>query len=269
MTQEEFDKAVADYPTLLWDSGVVISDTALSGVITLTSDRPIKFDNCTIDTLDLSGLKEVTRVRLNRCVVKHIIGKSVSSSLAIFGSTVDSIHLQDFTYLDFLIRKSTVLSDCRIKRSTANIEVRSSTLARLRVEDCKSGSLVMDGVANNVGFQVTLTGNAFNHIKLRNVPSAGRITTPEWNVDYTSDWMQIGCQGFSIKAWREFTDDHINFMDDAALGWWKKWKDIIFAIVDSTASNYPEVADQIDDLEWVENKFRENAEYLANFRRSQ
>lgn len=263
MTQEEFDKAVADFPTSVWDSGVVISDKALSGVITLTSDRPIKFDNCTIDTLDLSGLKEVTRVSLNRCVVKRIIGKSVGASIAIFGSTIENIHLQDFTYLVLLIRKSSVLETCQIERGNANIEVNTCALARLRVEHCKSGSLVMDSVANYVGFQITLTGNAFNHIKLRNVPCAGRITTPTWNVDYTSDWMQIGCQGFSIKAWRDFTDDQINYMDDEALGWWKKWKDTIFAIVDSTASNYPEVADQLDNLEWFENNFREHVEYEA------
>jgi hypothetical protein len=49
---------------------------------------------------------------------------------------------------------------------------------------------------------------------------------------YTADRLQIGCKNYSFEEWRGFGDDAISKMDSRALEWWKKYKDIIFQIIE-------------------------------------
>jgi hypothetical protein len=42
--------------------------------------------------------------------------------------------------------------------------------------------------------------------------------------------IHIGCKEYSIEEWENFTDEEIEKMDDEALKWWKKWKEIILKI---------------------------------------
>jgi hypothetical protein len=42
--------------------------------------------------------------------------------------------------------------------------------------------------------------------------------------------IKIGCELHSISEWESFSDDEIDKMDDAALAWWRIWKEPILAI---------------------------------------
>ena len=54
----------------------------------------------------------------------------------------------------------------------------------------------------------------------------------KWPIAYTADRLQIGCKNHSIEEWRGFGDEAIAEMDDEALDWWRKWKDIILKIIE-------------------------------------
>ena len=54
-----------------------------------------------------------------------------------------------------------------------------------------------------------------------------------YNVAYTSDVMQIGCERHAIKDWWRYDDETISAMDAGALNWWKTWKPILRKIIKS------------------------------------
>ena len=54
----------------------------------------------------------------------------------------------------------------------------------------------------------------------------------KWQIGFTKDVLQIGCQKHSIEDWKTFDDAMINSMDTKALGWWKKWKNHIFKTIE-------------------------------------
>ena len=53
------------------------------------------------------------------------------------------------------------------------------------------------------------------------------IQADTWQIGYTHDIMQIGCQRHLITDWWAFSDDEISRMDSKALEWWKVWKPIL------------------------------------------
>ena len=42
--------------------------------------------------------------------------------------------------------------------------------------------------------------------------------------------IHIGCECHTIEQWENFTDKEISEMDDGALDWWKKWKEVILKV---------------------------------------
>ena len=58
------------------------------------------------------------------------------------------------------------------------------------------------------------------------------IQTDIWQIVYTKEIMQIGCQRHSIIEWLSFDDDRISSMDERALDWWKKWRPILVLILE-------------------------------------
>lgn len=60
-----------------------------------------------------------------------------------------------------------------------------------------------------------------------------------WDVTYTADRMQIGCQLHSLDEWWAFTDKDISVMDDGALAWWRKWKPILESIIEASPADKP------------------------------
>lgn len=55
-----------------------------------------------------------------------------------------------------------------------------------------------------------------------------------WEIGFTRDTLQIGCQRHSISDWDNFSDEEIAAMAHGALKWWLKWKAPLFAIINLT-----------------------------------
>ena len=50
----------------------------------------------------------------------------------------------------------------------------------------------------------------------------------EYQVVLSKERIAIGCKLFTVEKWKEFNDAKISMMDDGALEWWIKWKDLVF-----------------------------------------
>ncbi len=55
-----------------------------------------------------------------------------------------------------------------------------------------------------------------------------------WMVCWTSKILSIGCESHLIEDWWDFNDDQIVCMDSDALDWWRKWRDILRAVVEKS-----------------------------------
>ena len=50
----------------------------------------------------------------------------------------------------------------------------------------------------------------------------------KYQVVLSKERIAIGCKLFTVEKWKEFNDATISAMDDGALEWWRKWKDLVF-----------------------------------------
>jgi len=53
-----------------------------------------------------------------------------------------------------------------------------------------------------------------------------------YKIGFTLDTLQIGCRRHKIEEWKSFSDEEIAEMDDGALEWWKKFRPIVFNIIE-------------------------------------
>lgn len=56
---------------------------------------------------------------------------------------------------------------------------------------------------------------------------------PRYTVVVREDWLQIGCEGHRVHEWKQFDDGTIAKMDDGALEWWTRHRDIVMAFVEA------------------------------------
>jgi hypothetical protein len=57
-----------------------------------------------------------------------------------------------------------------------------------------------------------------------------------YQIGFTKDTLQIGCQRHKIEKWERFSDEEINKMDAGALEWWAKWKEFVFKAIELSFS---------------------------------
>lgn len=84
------------------------------------------------------------------------------------------------------------------------------------------------------GERANLRGADLSGANLRgmgNMKHIKAIQADTWNIGYTHDTMQIGCQRHLIAEWWAFSDEEISRMDSRALEWWKVWKPILQAMI--------------------------------------
>ena len=55
-----------------------------------------------------------------------------------------------------------------------------------------------------------------------------------WRITFTKDTLCIGCEQYSIEAWKSFSDEKISEMSVSALDFWKTWKDFIFLAIEKS-----------------------------------
>ena len=58
------------------------------------------------------------------------------------------------------------------------------------------------------------------------------ISIEKWIVTYSATDLQIGCKKFSIERWRGLSDQEINALDTDALEFWRKFKKLIFEVIE-------------------------------------
>jgi uncharacterized protein YjbI with pentapeptide repeats len=77
------------------------------------------------------------------------------------------------------------------------------------------------------------------------------IQVETYAITYTFDTLQIGCEQHSIEEWKGFDDARIIMMDGKdALKFWRKWKDVVFQIIEIAPADkwqYKPAKDQKDD----------------------
>ena len=71
------------------------------------------------------------------------------------------------------------------------------------------------------------------HADLRFLQSANGkelacMNAGKYQVVLSKESIAIGCKLFTVEKWKEFNDATISMMDDGALEWWIKWKDLVF-----------------------------------------
>lgn len=71
----------------------------------------------------------------------------------------------------------------------------------------------------------------FNNSQFENIIQLSNLN---WIISFNSKYMAIGCQFHSIKFWKTASNETIAKMDSNALEFWKKYKDSIFSIINST-----------------------------------
>ena len=100
--------------------------------------------------------------------------------------------------------------------SYANLSSANLSSANLRSANLSSANLSENKLWST-------TGNGINVMFLQ---------TDEYDITYTSEVMQIGCEQHDIKDWWKFDDERINSMDRGTpLEWWKVWKPILKKII--------------------------------------
>jgi len=60
-----------------------------------------------------------------------------------------------------------------------------------------------------------------------------------WDMAWTMSpdgaaWLQIGCERYPVEDWRAFDDERIAKMDEDALPWWRKNRELVLKLVDDS-----------------------------------
>ena len=110
----------------------------------------------------------------------------------------------------------------RADLSSANLRSANLSYADLRSADLSYANLSYANLRSANLSENKLwstTGNGINVMFLQ---------TDQYDITYTAEVMQIGCEQHDIKDWWKFDDERINSMDrGTSLEWWKVWKPIL------------------------------------------
>ena len=204
----------------------------------------VTFRQCQMEKLPITQGASETGVYLYRCQADEIevtAGARVSLDA---GTLVDCVNLQDAIVTLFCL--SSRINHLNVGSCEVKVKVISSTVYTSVYEHCRGFGIVYENVE---GSFVHLEGNNFKGIRIRNCPGLqGKISLPKWDVHFTGDAMHIGCQFHAIETWRNMPDEAIANITTASLEWWKQWKEIIFAIVDSQKDEYLKIAPHMPTL---------------------
>jgi hypothetical protein len=98
--------------------------------------------------------------------------------------------------------------------------------ADLRGADLSAANLTHSDLENSNLFGVKLWNVQGNSNKIKSIHCGG------YDIAYTSQVLQIGCEQHDIEQWWGFSDSEIKCMDGKkALDWWKVWKPILQNII--------------------------------------
>jgi uncharacterized protein YjbI with pentapeptide repeats len=71
-----------------------------------------------------------------------------------------------------------------------------------------------------------------------NMEEIKTLEIEKYQLAYTHDRLQIGCENHAISEWFEFDDARISAMDCGALEWWQKWRDVLKTIIEMSPATH-------------------------------
>jgi len=119
----------------------------------------------------------------------------------------------------------------------ANLSYANLSYANLRGASLRGANL---SYANLRG--ASLRGANLSGANLGGCVGNGRelktIIADTYQITYTSEVMQIGCERHTISEWWGFDDERISRMDGRAMEWWKRWKPVLQQIIEISPAKY-------------------------------
>ena len=100
----------------------------------------------------------------------------------------------------------------------ADLRYATLSYADLRSADLRSADL----------FNANLSYADLSFLQSANDKELACMNAGEYQVVLSKERIAIGCKLFAVEEWKEFDDATISMMDDGALEWWRKWKDLVF-----------------------------------------
>ena len=107
--------------------------------------------------------------------------------------------------------------------SSANLRSANLSSANLRSADLSSANLRSADLR-----YADLRYADLRFLQSANGKELACMNAGKYQVVLSNERIAIGCKLFTVGEWKEFDDATISMMDDGALEWWRKWKDLVF-----------------------------------------
>lgn len=174
--------------------------------------------------------------------MKKYTQNEIDSLIRILGkSRSKAIENYDFTNCDLSGLDLREITFTNVKLRWADLSGADLYGARIRFADLLGANLAnanLKGVDlhdSNLRY-ANLRGANLKYVNLTNIignnAEIKSMLLELYYIAYTSQILQIRCKNYSIDEWRNFSDKQIDAMDEDALTWWKKYKELIFKIIE-------------------------------------
>ena len=118
----------------------------------------------------------------------------------------------------------------------ANFEWANLQGVNFRRAKLKRSNFIQANLYNADFRDAYLNGADFSYADLEgcvgNMKEIKSMQLEQYMITYTATRLQIGCTNLEIAQWWDLSDDDIDYMDEGALEFWKKWKDVIKNIIE-------------------------------------
>ena len=111
---------------------------------------------------------------------------------------------------------------------SANLRSADLRSADLRYANLRSADLCFANLRSADLSYADLSYADLRFLQSANGKELACMNAGKYQVVLSKERIAIGCKLFTVEEWKEFDDATISMMDDGALEWWRKWKDLVF-----------------------------------------
>ena len=138
--------------------------------------------------------------------------------------------------LNEIVRKHGLWANWREGGERANLRGAALRYVDLRGSDLRGANLSCANLSGANLRSADLRGTNLRNANLRTTIGNGihiiSLKAPTYEITYTSEVIQIGCERHSIKDWWSFSETEIDRMDEGtSLRWWGVWKSKLQKII--------------------------------------
>ena len=138
----------------------------------------------------------------------------------------ESISIKIGLAVKWAVKNKADLSSANLRfADLRSADLRSANLrfANLRFADLRSANLSSANLRS-----ANLSSADLRFLQSANGKELACMNAGKYQVVLSKERIAIGCKLFTVGEWKEFNDATISMMDDGALEWWRKWKDLVF-----------------------------------------